>query len=190
VVHWQKAGAISRDARREPAGRLGNVLRSCISGENSPSHKQSVSLNVNLVRPNICSVVARSLPTRPFRTAAAAQSKRANRRGSIRVARVGSFHQSCQTCRILSGIARQSFMNCDIERRKSFDVNRRDFAYSDILQRASGSFPERSGGLLLRQRQALRAFGTCNRSKAGRRCRSPSRTLGRVVMSPTSYRQF
>ena len=41
----------------------------------SPSHNQSVSLNVNLVRPNICSVVARFLPTRPFRTAVAAQSK-------------------------------------------------------------------------------------------------------------------
>ena len=27
-----------------------------------------------------------------------------------------------------------SFMNCDIERRKSFDVNGDDFAYSDILQ--------------------------------------------------------
>jgi len=25
-------------------------------------------------------------------------------------------------------------MNCDIERRKSFDVNGDDFAYSDILQ--------------------------------------------------------
>jgi hypothetical protein len=30
-------------------------------------------------------------------------------------------------------------MNCHIERRKSFDVNGDDFAYSDILHTRSGS---------------------------------------------------
>jgi len=93
----------------------------------------TLSLNVNLVRPNIWSVGARFLPTRPFRTGVAAQSKRANGIGSIRVARVGSFHQWWQTCRMFSRIARQIFINWDIGRRKSFDVNGGDFAYPDIL---------------------------------------------------------
>ena len=43
-------------------------------------------------------------------------------------------------CRIFSGIAKQIFINCDIERWKSFAVKGGDFAYSDILHSLSSSF--------------------------------------------------
>ena len=59
---------------------------------------------------------------------------------------VGFFQQLRPRCRAFAGIAAQIFINCDFERCKSFDVNRHDFAYSDIPQNDDGGGGGGDGG--------------------------------------------